>query len=487
MAKVTLREYQSELINGARQEFRAGHRSCVLVLPTGGGKGKILPAIAAPLVSAGKRVLVLAHRNKLIKQLAESLDMFDVCYDQIKGSRRQKYKCSLGMVESVRRRMDKMEAPDYILVDEGHHTPSSQYRAIFENWPNARIIGVTATPARNDDSSLGDIFTSMVIGPTMRWLIDNGFLAKYDYYEPPSHIDLSTVKMDKSGDYKEADVARVIRSTKVVGDTINNYRNLMKDKSAIVFCTGIDHAKEVAAEFNAAGILSAHIDGTMPESQQDDLMDDLKHGRIKCLMSADLIGEGVDIPSVTGCILLRPTASVVIYLQQVGRALRLKSDGSRAIIIDPVGNRRSHGYPCDPREWTLTGKIKKAKEVCVRTCDKCARSFHAHEAKEIAENECEYQFECPFVNGTQKTVIHVTEQIEGELVKAPDPWEWADGIDPILATGDEWKALMAKASDEDKLKQIQRARGYDARWVGHQLIAKGLKKKTRSFSKYTGR
>lgn len=192
-----LRPYQDDLVNGARKSLRLGNNGIVLVLPTGGGKGKILPYIASGLVTNGKRVLVLAHREKLIKQLCESMDGFDLCYSRVTSNRRIQYPCMIGMVETVRRRLEKMPEPDYILIDEAHHAVSPQYKAIFAKWPNAKRIGVTATPARPDGKGLNEVFSDIVIGPSMRWLIDEGFLAEYDYYAPPSDVDFSKVRMDK--------------------------------------------------------------------------------------------------------------------------------------------------------------------------------------------------------------------------------------------------------------------------------------------------
>lgn len=482
-----LRPYQEDLVNGARQSFRNGHKGVVLVASTGAGKTPTLCAIISGAVANGKRVLVLAHRMRLLKQIAATLDKFGVCYQFAGRSRRSPYLCTIGMVESVRRRMGKMQEPDIIIVDECQHACSSQYLSIHSHWPNARRIGMTATPSRTDGKGLGEVYSDMVLGPSMAWLIENGYLARYRYLEIPLHINLDEIKKDKNGEYNEKSASGVIRKAHIVGDVIENYHKYLEGKTAIIFCTGIDHAKEVAAEFNAAGIKSSHIDGTMSESEQEHLLDSLGKGDITCLASADLIGEGVDVSNVYGVILLRPTQSVVVFLQQVGRALRLKSDGGRAIILDHVGNVRTHGYPADERKWSLDGAPKREGEIKSRTCDKCGRVFDAYTAQQTAEEECSEE-PCPVANGISRPVVErITEVIDAELIEREDPWEWAGGIDPVLAAGAEYQALMAKADTEDKLKQIQRARGYNARWVTHMAVQKGLRKKTRSFSKYEGK
>lgn len=469
-----LRPYQADLVDGARQSFRKGHKGVCLVASTGAGKTPTLCAIVAGVVANGKRVLVLAHRMRLLKQIGETLNSFDVCYDFARGNKRSRYLCTLGMVESVRRRMSKMEEPDIIIVDEAQHACSSQYLAIFAHWTKAKRIGMTATPSRTDGKGLIEVFSDIVIGPSMAWLIENGFLARYRYLEIPPHIDLASIKRDANGDYNEKSASDAIRKAHIVGDVIDNYRKYLDGKTAIVFCTGIAHAKEVAEQFNEAGIKSSHIDGTMSDSEQEELLGGLASGKITCLMSADLVSEGVDVKNVSGVILLRPTQSVVVFLQQVGRALRLKTDGSEAVILDHVGNSQVHGYPADPREWSLDGEPKK-NEIKTRTCGRCQRVFDAFQCAEIARRECSEGSDCPVANGVSRPVYeHVTEVIDAELIEVNNPYAWAGGIDIALAKGAEYEALIAKADTEDKLKQIERIRGCKKGWRRHIMVSRGM-------------
>lgn len=477
-----LRPYQENVVNGARNAFRVGRRSVVLVVPTGGGKSAIIGAITQGLVTNNKRVLIMAHRTRLIMQLKETLTKFGIQVSHITGTRKTRLLCMLGMVETVRRRMDKLPEPDYIIVDETHHVLSSQYLSVVNKYPNAKIIGVTATPSRTDGKGLGEVFEEMVLGPAMKWLIDEGFLAQYRYFMVPSHIDLDQIKRDaKTGDYNEKDAASAVRKSHIVGDAIGHYKQYVDGKTGIVFCTGIDHAKEVAQEFNDAGIPSAAIDGTMDDKEQDRLMRSLAAGSIKLLMSADLIGEGVDVPSINCVFMLRPTESVVIFLQQAGRVLRLKEDGSYAYIFDHVQNAKRHGLPCDPRTWTLEMPKKKENEIKTVQCQKCQRVFNAFTAKNDAALSCADSV-CPIKNGISRPVQErVVEVIDENLVEVNNPWEWAGGIDPILARGPEWEALLAKADTEEKLKQICRARGYNKGWWIRQAEMKGLRKPVRQF------
>lgn len=483
-----LRPYQADLVEGARKSFRKGHKGVCLVASTGAGKTPTLCSIVSGAVANGKRVLVLAHRMRLLKQIAETLDRFNTCYEFAGSRARSRYLCTLGMVETVRRRMSKMEEPDIIIVDEAQHSCSSQYLSIFAHWPNAKRIGMTATPSRTDGKGLIEVFSDIVIGPSMAWLIENGFLARYRYLEIPLHIDMAAIKKDANGDYNEKSASSVIRKAHIVGDVIDNYRKYLNGKTAIVFCTGIAHAKEVAEQFNEAGIKSSHIDGTMKDGEQEELLGGLASGKITCLMSADLVSEGVDVSNVSGVILLRPTQSVVVFLQQVGRALRLKTDGSHAVVLDHVGNCRNHGYPADERAWSLDGAPKTPGTIKTRTCGRCQRVFDPFTASETARSECGEGAECPVANGVSKPVYErVVEVIDEDLIEREDPWAWLGGINPALAAGEEYTAMMEKADSVEKLKQICRARGYNHRWVTVQAVKKGLMKETRQFKKYSKR
>lgn len=487
MAAPTPRAYQQELIDGARNAFRQGHMRVLLVSSTGSGKSIVIGAIAKGLSDNSNDTLILAHRSRLIKQLLGTMRKFEVVSMWIRGSAKLRYFVRLGMVETIRRRLKKLPAPKYIIIDEAHHSLSAQYLEIIKHYPDARVIGLSATPERTDGKGLGEVYTTMIEGPPMRWFIDNGFLADYIYIEPEASIDLSKIKKDaKTGDVNVKEMAKAIRQKHLAGDAIASYREYLDGKTGIVFCSGIEHAEETAREFSEAGISCKAIHGGMGDDEQDRLMDELERKEIMLLASADLIGEGVDIPSINGVIMLRYTESIVIFLQQAGRALRLKDDGSKAVIIDHVQNRRKHGLPCDPRKWSLEGKSKREGDIKTRMCGECFRIFNASDLKQQATG-CSHE-QCPILNGQPPIITEmVVNVVDAKMVevKVADAWEWANGIDPVLASGPEWKALMALADNEEKLKMVQRARGFNHRWVHHQMVAKGLKSETRSFSKYT--
>ncbi len=469
---VLLRSYQTDMVNGFRAAYASGHRRILGQLPTGGGKGRLLAHMARAVADKHKRILIVAHRSELVDQICANLDAEDVPYGRVQpGWPMLGFPVLVGMVQTVARRVAKLPVPDLFMVDESHHAPAGQYHAMFGAWPTARVIGVTATPVRTDGQGLSEFFDVMVQGPSVRELIDAGHLADYDYFLPSPDFSVAAIGIER-GDYNQGQALRAMSKAKIVGDAVAHYNRHLRSKPAIAFCMGVAHTHSVAEQFMAAGITAAAIDGTMPLAERKSRLQSLASGAIQVLTAADVISEGVDIPQVAGAILLRPTCSEGLYLQQVGRALRPKQDGSRAIILDHVGNARKHGMPADPRMWSLAGKMKSdAPEI--RTCDKCMRVFPASSAREIALNECVLakndDEECPIVAVTKSNCRGTGSTIDGELEVVSDPWAWAGGIDPVRAYGAEWHDLVERASTEEHLAMIARARGYKRGWTAHVL------------------
>ena len=464
---VTLRQYQADLVAAARAEFARGHRRVLAVLPTGGGKGRVLAHLGASVAACGKRVTIMAHRAQLVKQICDNLDDEGVPHTRIQpGWPMLDLPVAVGMVQTIVRRLGKLPIPDLSLTDEAHHAIAPQYRRIAEAWPGAREMGVTATPVGAGGRGLDAAYDAMVVGPSTAELIDAKHLADYEYYLPSPDFSMEGVPMER-GDYQPAAALRMVTASKIVGDAVAHFQKHLAKRTAITFCMGVQHAKDVAEQFREAGIRSAHIDGSMPDDEREALFAGLASGGLDNLTAADVVSEGVDIPSVSGIIMLRPTGSLGLLLQQVGRGLRLKPDGSRAVILDHVGNARRHGFPADPRKWVLTGKVTVAAPTLAE-CPKCYRAFAAADARQTALATCTRPGICPMhtarVIAAPALPIIVT---PGQLERALNPWAWAGGINPLTARGLELKALIAAAPSEQELKMIARALGYHHRWVGH--------------------
>lgn len=378
-----LREYQKQILNEVRESYRQGYKAPCLVLPCGGGKSVLAAEVAKLATLKGNRVLFLVHRKELCEQIESTFEWWGVDMTL----------CTVGMVQTISRRITKIEPPKLIITDENHHSPSKTYRKIYDHFADAQILGVTATPTRLDGSGLADVNDVLVEGVSAKWLIDNGYLAPYEYYAPPT---VSTKNMRKrAGDFEvnPEDYADIY------GDVIAHYRKLADNKQTIVYCASVELSERTAEEFNRAGISAAHLDGNTPKQERTGIIQKYRDGEIKILTNCEILGEGLDVQGCECCILLRPTESLSLHIQQSMRCMR-PAPGKTAIIIDHVGNVFRHGFPDDEREWTLEGNKKKKKEentVFVKQCPEC---FFTYSQSRICPN-CGHK-----VQPTEAEIVH---------------------------------------------------------------------------------
>ena len=399
-----LRPYQDALVAQIRFQYQLGHSSVLAVLPTGGGKTVIFSHIAQSAARKGNRVCILVHRAELLDQASRSLTAMDVQHGCIRANRKMDltHSVQVASVQTLARRLHLIP-PDFfqlLVVDEAHHTNAGTWRNVVQHFNAAKLLGVTATPIRGDGRGLGEWYQTMVLGPSIKQLTDDGFLAPAQVFVPPG-FDTSNLRK-RMGDYDLRQAEEGLRA--IVGDCIGHYRQHLDGKTAIAFCATVAHAEEVAKSFNLAGIQAESIDGTMSNDCRQDLLQRLGSGEIKVLTSCALIGEGVDVPSVGGCILLRPTESVGLHLQMIGRCLR-PMDGKRAVVLDHVGNMLKLGHHLEDRDWTLDGiKKKDGKAPPVKVCPSCYAANYAA-ARECIE--CGHQFQ-----GKEREIDVIPGQLE---------------------------------------------------------------------------
>ncbi len=290
-------------------------------------------------MSAGIAVLVIVHRAEIADQTSNTFTAMGVAHGRIQpGHPMTDEIVQIGMVQTVAKRLDKIAEPGFIIIDESHHAVAETWREVLDAWPEAKVLGVSATPERLDGRGLGDVFQEMVIGPGVRELIEQGFLAPFIYLAPDAGIDLRGVRT-LGGDYRADDLTRAVDRTAITGNVVQHYRSHLAGRTAIAFCITVAHAEHVAAEFRANEISAASIDGTLAAAERGDLVTRLRDGELKVLTSCALISEGFDAPSVGGAILLRPTQSFALFRQQIGRCLRPKPDGSTCRDFGPCRQR----------------------------------------------------------------------------------------------------------------------------------------------------
>jgi superfamily II DNA or RNA helicase len=464
---VELRDYQGLLTNDVRAAFRRVRR-VLMVLPTGGGKTIIFVFIALSAAAKDKRIIIVAHRAEIIGQISRALDTLGVKHGRIQpGHSPTSDPVQCAMVQSLANRVDRLPDPDLIVIDETHHAVSPSYQIIFDRWPKARILGVTATPQRLDGRGLGRLFDEMVLGPTSSELIRDGWLAKYDYLAPPSKVDLSKVHT-RAGDYAPDELAEQVDQSVITGDALDHWREFVAPRSAIAFCVTVGHAEHVAKQFTEAGVRAASVDGSMDKQTRRDRIEGIGNGRYDILTSCALISEGLDVPSVGGIILLRPTKSLSLHLQQIGRGLRPKDDKSDCKIMDHVGNVYRHGLPDAPRNWTLDDKKHRADAAPIAQCEVCFRVFATGPAWRMSQ-ECGEGMPAgcalvPEVAESGGGVAEPPEQVDGKLVRVTTTPGWAKGCDIVLARGAEWNTLVHHADTFAKLDEIRRLRNLQPGW-----------------------
>jgi superfamily II DNA or RNA helicase len=403
-----LRPYQQAAVDGVRDSFRAGRRRPLLVAPTGSGKTVIFSYVTASAAAKGNRTLILVHRAELLEQCHRSLSQMDVPHGLIASGLTpdRSQLTQIASVQTLVRRFDRVLPPDLIVIDEAHHATAGAWASVLTQYPNARVLGVTATPQRLDGKGLGQVFDDLIRGPEVTKLIDEGYLCKPVYYAPKT-VDLTGLHM-VAGDYNRAEVAERMDKPTITGDAVIHYRKYAEGQPCIVFCTGIKHAEHVAQAFNASGYRFKVIDGTLAKEERARRVLDLSSGALQGLVSVDIVSEGFDLPCVSTAILLRPTASLSLHLQQIGRVLRPSPGKQRAVILDHVGNCRRHGLAEEVRDWSLDGIRKRGKrgpQDDVADTRQCPECFAVHTPSP----------QCPQCLHVYEIKDRIPDVVEGEL------------------------------------------------------------------------
>jgi DNA repair protein RadD len=375
---VELRLYQTRAIAACREKLKAGVRKLVLVAPTGAGKTVMFSRMIALAAGNGRRALVLVHRRELVDQAvaklrAEDLDVgiilagepekrsapVQVASIQTLGARRAGVACRL------------MPQADLVVVDEAHHAVSPTWRRVIESYPDAVVIGATATPWRTDKRGLADIFETHVLAATVGELIDNGSLSPYDVraYDAPDLHEVPIV----AGEFNQQALSLACNTSVLVGGIVREFMAYHAGRRALLFPVSIEHSLALVAELQGHGIKAAHIDGDTPKDERRAIIAELAAGHVQVVSSVGCFTEGFDSPGVEICILARPTMSLTLHLQMCGRGLRPAPGKARALLVDHGGNFLRHGLPDDERDYELTATPKRVTEL--HRCPLCLQVF----------------------------------------------------------------------------------------------------------------
>ncbi len=406
-----LRPYQQQAFEALRGAYRQRHRAVLLAAATGAGKTILIVAAAQGAIEKGNAVLVIAHRIELIRQASAKLRAAGFAHGIIAPGYPQTLdRIQVGSVQTLARRLPRLPRFDLIVIDEAHHAVASQYQALLDSQPQARVLGVTATPSRLDGRGLGrasgGIFDVLVVGPQTAELVGGGYLSPTRVFAPAKGApDLAGIKT-VAGDYDQRQLAEIMDQARVTGDAVAEYARRCPGAPAIAFCVSVQHAQDVAAAFVAAGWRAVAAYGAMPARERDEALSGLADGRVQVVCSCSLIDEGLDVPRV-GCVIdLAPTKSLGRFLQRVGRGLRPYAGKERLVVLDHAGNTQVHGFAETPREWSLDGRKHRQAAPAIRQCPQCYAVFQP-------------QHRCPacgheFVAAPRARMV---EAVAGELVE----------------------------------------------------------------------
>ena len=456
-----LRPYQQQAIADLRQAFRSGVRAPLLVAPTGMGKTVIFSAITQAAAARGRRILILVHRRELIRQTSAKLTIAGVTHGIIAaGFEPSDHPVQVASVQTLARRLKQQHwQPDLIVIDEAHHLVAGNlWGQIISHWPDSFLLGVTATPIRQDGRGLGAMFTKLVLGPSTADLMAAGYLTPVKIYAPPQVADLIGIRT-RAGDYANDQAAAAMTRPTVTGDAITHYQRIAAGQPAIAFCCNVNHATSVCDAFNAAGISAATLLGNTTD--RDALVARFTAGALQVLVTVDVVSEGFDCPGAAVAILLRPTQSEGLYLQQVGRVLRPAPGKAAAIVLDHVGNVHRHGFPDDVRPWSLDDARQRTSKggppaPSVRTCEACFAAFKPAP-------------QCPVCGTPSKLSTRELKHQAGQLVEL--------ARDAVARARARDRRQQAQARTLQELIHIGQARGMKnpVAWAKHVHYARSLK------------
>ena len=338
---------------------------------------------------------MFVHRKELVEQTQEKLGYFGLKAGVVAGGYEPNYELPIQIISvaSWSRRKEFLKEPDIIVIDEAHRVAARTWAAIAKHYKDKYQLLFTATPERLDGQGLASYCDEMILGPSVQTLVTMGSLSTYEAYSVPSKIDFKNLKT-AGGDYTRQSVVKEIKRGQAYGDVIQHYGEHLDGKQALLFAPSVELSTEMAQKFSDVGYSAAHLDGETPRAEREATMALFRAKKLQIICNVDLFAEGLDVPGVAGVMLLRPTMSLTLYLQQIGRALRPDEGKEKAIILDFVGNVMRHGPPCMERHWNLAGRGERKKAEAANISGERGAPFrmcpHCFAAQRIYEKFCKY-------------------------------------------------------------------------------------------------
>jgi superfamily II DNA or RNA helicase len=458
---ITLRPDQEELRAKLRVALRT-HSSVLAFAPTGFGKTVLAAALIKMIFDAGKRVIFCVHRVDLITQTAKTFDHFGIPYSYVAAGYHYNphHRIYIASIATLKNRLGKIPA-HYVMVDEAHLSAASGWAKVANHYKEvgARLIGYTGSPERLDGKPLGDVWDTMVMGPSVRWLIDHGHLSEYRAFAPAG-VDVSKLHT-RNGEYVQAEIDALMSGRAVLADAVRHWRKFAFGKRTIAFAPSVERSEQLAAEFRDNGIVAVALDGNTPQPDRRAAFIGFADRQIDVIVNCALFCEGFDLAAqvdrdvtIEAVLQYSPTQSVARHLQQLGRGLRKKP--CPAILLDLVGNIGRLGLPDEEREWSLDGRKKAGRSTKVDICPHC---FATHEPAPRCP-ECGHVYP-----PTTREPVGPREldEVDGELQE----------ID-VAAIRRERMREQAQAQTLEDLIKLGTARGYKRpeKWAAHVFTAR---------------
>jgi superfamily II DNA or RNA helicase len=455
-----LRPYQVDAIEQLKGKVARGLRRLLLIAPTGSGKTVIAATLIAEAVAAGKDVVLVTHRRELTEQTSRKLYDIGVDHGIVQagfpsrpGEKVQVCSVQTLHARAVRSCQISLPPADLLIIDEAHHVRSPTYMQLIEAYPNAAIVGLTATPCRGDGRGLGNAFQSLVECPGVAELTRLGYLVPVQIFAPV-RPDLSGVRIER-GDYVESQLAQRMNTAPLVGDIVTHWHRLAERRRSVVFTVNVAHSAHIRDEFRRSGVLAEHIDGSTALDERKAILAGLKAGIVDIVCNCAVLTEGWDRPETSCLILARPTRSLGLFRQMVGRILRPAPGKADAIILDHSGAVFQHGFPDDEIVWTLH------EDRRVENKAHAARGTYQAPALTTCPECAAVRFEgrpCPVCGWHPVTKPRRVKVADGELGRV-DRQRHVEAAQP---------RREEKLRFHRQLAYIARERGYRDGWIAHK-------------------
>lgn len=432
----SLRPYQQD----AKAEIFSAWDKCdhvMFQMPTGTGKTRLFTSIISDIKAWGivnhrdTKVLIVAHRVELIEQISESLDKYKVSHGLIAGGKERNLRpqVQVASIQTITHRLNidvaQSLSVDFVIIDEAHHSTANSYKKLWDLYPEAKFLGVTATPWRMNHLGFTSIYDKLIVSKPIKYFIQEGWLAPYKYYsiKDSSRIrhDINSInEFDVEGDYKVSALENVMDNRAIRASLLDSYLKLAKGKKGIIYSVSRKHSDHICEEYRSVGVNIVRIDSETPREERRLYVQRFKKGLIDIIVNVDIFSEGFDCPDIEFIQLARPTKSLVKYLQQVGRGLRPTEGKSKCIILDNVGAHLEFALPDSDRSWEdeFVGEPKQRKK----------RSSSAA-LRESSSKERSYD------EGAEELgLIEDVEASKDINENCSNPVEWEDTDDNLLKT-----------------------------------------------------